>query len=175
MTNHENRIREVLEAGHDWSSLAEAEHMLATMQSQPAAAGVSDAEAKYVEQIMEQAQVFASAWSLVGGRFDFGNALDDANEAKDELRALVARAILALRPQAVPMTDEVKEQALDLLATMFDAYENGVPCHEDDGGYIGMAFSLDNETFHACAGILNAHRPKSHHGITAPAGGEGKA
>lgn len=85
---------------------------LAALQSQPAAE-VSVAEDKYVEQIMEQAQVFASAWSLVGGRFDFGNALDDANEAKDELRALVARAILALRPQAVPMTEGTARQFVE--------------------------------------------------------------
>ena len=39
---------------------------------------------------MEQAQVFASAWSLVGGRFDGGSAMDDAEEAKSELRVMVA-------------------------------------------------------------------------------------
>lgn len=89
---------------------------------------------------------------------------------EDDLR--VARASLArLRPQAVPMTDGVKERALDLLATMFDAYENGVPCHEGSDNYIGMAFRLDDETFHACADTLNAHRPKTHHGITPRADG----
>jgi hypothetical protein len=39
--------------------------------------------------VMEQAQVFASAWSLVGGIFDSGCALDDAEEAKDELAEMV--------------------------------------------------------------------------------------
>ncbi|MDF3932971.1 host nuclease inhibitor protein [Pseudomonas citronellolis] len=38
-----------------------------------------------VDAIMEQAQVFASAWSLVGGPFDQGNALESAEEAKAEL------------------------------------------------------------------------------------------
>lgn len=95
------------------------------------------------------------------------SVLPGGNYCDPQAVADAIRDYVAASPQAVPMTDEVKEQALDLLATMFDAYENGVPCHEDDGGYIGMAFSLDNETFHACAGILNAHRPKAHHSITA--------
>jgi hypothetical protein len=43
-----------------------------------------------VAEIMEQAQVFASAWSLVGKRFDGGSAMDDAEEAKLELRVMVA-------------------------------------------------------------------------------------
>lgn len=43
-----------------------------------------------IEQIMEHAQVFASAWSLVGGRFDLGNAMEDAEQAKIELRTMVA-------------------------------------------------------------------------------------
>ena len=59
-----------------------------------------------VNQIMEQAQVFASAWSLVGGMFDSGDAIDDANDAKDELRDIVTRAILALRPVRQPATPE---------------------------------------------------------------------
>jgi hypothetical protein len=42
-----------------------------------------------VEQIMEQAQVFASAWSLVGGPFDTGDGLERAEEEKERLRALL--------------------------------------------------------------------------------------
>lgn len=42
------------------------------------------------EQIMEQAQVFASAWSLVGGPFDSGDGLERAEQEKDELAAMVA-------------------------------------------------------------------------------------
>ncbi|MEJ6655072.1 MAG: host nuclease inhibitor protein [Pseudomonas sp.] len=41
------------------------------------------------DQLMEQAQVFASAWSLVGGPLDSGHALDNAEEAKDELREMI--------------------------------------------------------------------------------------
>jgi hypothetical protein len=43
----------------------------------------------WVDSVMEQAQVFASAWSLVGGRFDSGNGLEDAKQAKAELRAML--------------------------------------------------------------------------------------
>jgi hypothetical protein len=44
------------------------------------------------EAIMEQAQVFASAWSLVGGPFDYGGALETAEQEKENLRALLAAA-----------------------------------------------------------------------------------
>lgn len=55
-------------------------------------------EAMY--QVMEQAQVFASAWSLVGGRFDTGNALSEAEEAKAELRTMV-RSLADLAAETV--------------------------------------------------------------------------
>lgn len=42
-----------------------------------------------IDSIMEQAQVFASAWSLVGGPFDDGSAQAHAAEAKDELREML--------------------------------------------------------------------------------------
>lgn len=54
---------------------------------QQAARGLSGEQ---VEAIMEQAQVFASAWSLVGGVFDHGNALETAEQEKENLRALLA-------------------------------------------------------------------------------------
>lgn len=41
------------------------------------------------EQIMSQAQVFASAWALVGGRFDNGDMLETANEEKAELQTAI--------------------------------------------------------------------------------------
>jgi hypothetical protein len=52
----------------------------------PAAPVLSD---EAVNAIMEQAQVFASAWSLVGGRFDFGGGLQVAEQEKTNLRALL--------------------------------------------------------------------------------------
>lgn len=42
-----------------------------------------------IDSIMEQAQVFASAWSLIDGPFDQGNALENAEEAKTELREML--------------------------------------------------------------------------------------
>lgn len=47
----------------------------------------TDAEA--LAAIMEQAQVFASAWSLVGGRFDDGTGHDAAIAEKEELRRML--------------------------------------------------------------------------------------
>jgi hypothetical protein len=43
-----------------------------------------------LNEIMELAQVFASAWSLVGSRFDDGNMLHEAETAKKELRQMIA-------------------------------------------------------------------------------------
>ena len=43
-----------------------------------------------VSAIMGQAQVFASAWSLVGGPFDDGTALETAKEANAELKAMLS-------------------------------------------------------------------------------------
>jgi hypothetical protein len=45
---------------------------------------------EWVDSVMEQAQVFASAWSLVGSRFDSGNGLENAEEEKKALRAMLA-------------------------------------------------------------------------------------
>ena len=63
---------------------------------------MSDAlrNAEWVDAVMGQAQVFASAWSLVGGRFDSGNGLADAEEAKKELRAMLTAAAT---PPALPL------------------------------------------------------------------------
>lgn len=46
-----------------------------------------------IDEIMAQAQVFASAWSLVGGRFDDGSGLEVAEKRKAELRDLIAAAL----------------------------------------------------------------------------------
>lgn len=57
----------------------------------PADAGEAVLSPKRVEAIMAQAQVFASAWSLVGGVFDHGDALETAEEEKQNLRAMLAQ------------------------------------------------------------------------------------
>jgi Lar family restriction alleviation protein len=46
-----------------------------------------------IDGIMEQAQVFASAWSLVGGPFDGGDMMETALAEKENLRALLAASI----------------------------------------------------------------------------------
>ncbi len=75
-----------------------------------------------VNQVMEQAQVFASTWSLVGGRFDSGSCMEDAESAKEELRTMVeslawfaadaqdafARG-MACRPASVQQADQSDE------------------------------------------------------------------
>jgi hypothetical protein len=58
-------------------------------------------EVMKLQEIMTQAQVFASAWSLVGGRFDGGNAMDEAEVAKNELYQMVAEALA--QPQQEPV------------------------------------------------------------------------
>ena len=48
-------------------------------------------ENKTIGQIMEQAQVFASAWALIGTRFDDGSMLVRAETEKDNLELLIRR------------------------------------------------------------------------------------
>lgn len=60
-----------------------------------------------IDSIMEQAQVFASAWSLVGGPFDSGGMLETAEQEKAALRAL-----LASKP-AVPFQERVQPWMLE--------------------------------------------------------------
>lgn len=45
------------------------------------------------EQLMSQAQVFASAWSLIDGPFGGESSLDDANDEKDELERMIDQLI----------------------------------------------------------------------------------
>lgn len=54
------------------------------------------------EKIMDEAQVFASAWSMVGGPFDSGNALDDAEAAKEALRQVVRKTLAEASAPAKP-------------------------------------------------------------------------
>lgn len=69
----------------------------ALMQAE-AAQGVPD-----VDAVMSQAQVMASAWSLVGSCFDSGGAMQDFEEAKEELRTMLAAAPQpAAAPEPVP-------------------------------------------------------------------------
>lgn len=46
-----------------------------------------------VDDIMEQVQVFASTYSLVGGRFDDGTKMQQSEEEKALLRSMIAELV----------------------------------------------------------------------------------
>ena len=50
---------------------------------------------KAISDIMEQAQVFASCYSLVGGRFDDGSKMQQSREEETELRRMISNALAA--------------------------------------------------------------------------------
>lgn len=128
----------------------------AALQAQPAAAGVSDVIAMVRERYR------GTKW---------GKAAECICDAVDE-------AILALRQQAVPMTDAWAagvQAAADLLKRMADetALERGET--DPDTGAIQFKSAATRE-WHAslCELAEEIERLKpAHHGITAPAGGEG--
>lgn len=62
------------------------------------------------DKLMEQAQVFASAWALVGGRFDFGDGMADANAARNEFASML-RAALSARAGGEPTPDGALTEA----------------------------------------------------------------
>lgn len=53
---------------------------------------VAAVPAGWIDKVMEQAQVFASCYSLVGGKFDDGSRMAQSEEEKAALRALLAGA-----------------------------------------------------------------------------------
>ena len=64
-----------------------------------------------IDKIMEQAQVFASSWSLVGGPFDSGDLLEQSGVEKAELREMIA----ALAAQPEPAAQDPLQCAADWL------------------------------------------------------------
>lgn len=64
-----------------------------------------------IDEVMEQAQVFASAWSLLGSRFDDGSKLRLSQDEKDSLEVmvgmLVEQAILAERQRCMRKVNDV--------------------------------------------------------------------
>ena len=72
-----------------------------------------------IDSLMEQAQVFASAWSLVGSMFDKGQALDDAQNAKTELREMLIAVLAATHEtKSVAVTDVQIDEILDSPGSM---------------------------------------------------------
>lgn len=71
-----------------------------------------------IEQIMDQAQVYASAWSLVGGQFDQGNLLEQANLEKQVLLEMV----IAFEDQA--HTAGAQEAQIELAKPLIEWHQN---------------------------------------------------
>lgn len=59
-----------------------------------------------VNAIMEQVQVFASTYSLVGGRFDDGSKMEQSEEEKAELRRMIEEALDPARQTNLRGDDE---------------------------------------------------------------------
>ena len=73
-----------------------------------------------IEQIMDQAQVYASAWSMVGGPFDQGNQLEQA-----ELEKLVLlEMVTAFEDEA--HTAGAQEAQLDLAKPLIEWHQHRI-------------------------------------------------
>jgi hypothetical protein len=67
-------------------------------------------------------------------------------------------------PPAAQTVGRDEDEALDLLAILFDAWENGTPCYEEpesSDGYVGQAFRIDDDVFHRCVDLLTRRRSKT--------------
>lgn len=73
-----------------------------------------------IEQIMEQAKVYASAWSLVGGPFDQGNLLQQADLEKQVLLEL----LIAFEDEA--HTAGAQEAQLDLAKPLIEWHQHRI-------------------------------------------------
>ncbi len=113
-------------------------------------ADLKQAEQDYIAKCAELGLVNAELDAL-------RKALDQEAKARENvsaMRAELAKDGDALRADAA--------FAIDMLAMMFDKYENGVTCYEDPAecsGALGNAISIENGDFHAIADFLNKHRP----------------
>lgn len=61
------------------------------------------------DQLMEQAQIFASAWALVDGPYDQGHALEGAEKAKDDLRDMIDDLLERCRDEINYMGESVQK------------------------------------------------------------------
>jgi hypothetical protein len=74
--------------------------------------------------------------------------------------------------RAEPSVAADHDEAVQLLSAVFDAWENGDPCYEDpetQGGYLGMAFRLDDDVFNRCCALLNRLNPPRNAALASPA------
>lgn len=81
------------EAFTDEQILARLKAACELLKAIPSAPRRHPALENWVEEVMAQAQVFASAWALVGSRFDSGDGLAVAEAAKAELRKMLEKAL----------------------------------------------------------------------------------
>ncbi len=71
-----------------------------------------------IDAIMEQAQVFASAWAFLGGPFDNGSGLETAEREKANLRALLSKLRAPVAGEACAWFTE--DHLTDKSATTWD-------------------------------------------------------
>ena len=113
------------------------------------------------KRIMEQAQAFASAWSLVGGAFDGGDGKERAEEEKAELQRMVEELETALN--AIPSSDNTIDglsQYVEKLESHLAALENQKPVfwyrpHSDGQGYDGPIHDSQIEPVRRESGAWN--------------------
>lgn len=85
---------------------------------------------KLIDSLMEQAQVFASAWSLVGGRFDDGGAMDDAEVAKAELRRMIEEALAGAEGERQQSNEQVEPTEVRLWDSQWINVVNHDNCYQ---------------------------------------------
>jgi len=84
-----------------------------------------------IDEIMEQAQVFASGWALVGSRFDDGSGMDDAEESKASLRDMIAAELANARREGA------EQMRAGFVARMRDQRPVAWVRYQSDGGIQG--------------------------------------
>lgn len=86
-------------------------------------------KAAWIDSVMEQAQVFASAWSLIGSRFAGENALEHAEQMKAELRSMLINVSIQAA-QAEPVGYWDGEFSKDGGATLYEVPQESVFGHK---------------------------------------------
>lgn len=73
--------------------LRQAEERILALAKAPSPAVAQPVADERIDEIMSQAQVFASAWSMIGTRFDDGGLAETAEAEKTELRRMIRAAL----------------------------------------------------------------------------------
>ena len=124
-----------------------------------------------------EAAIGAALATIAANRHEALAALDSAidccsrsprpcEQARAAVAALVARhdSLLTVREtlkrecEALKAERDALLEARTLLDEIFAAYENGTDCYEDpeeQAGYVGRAFCMDDATFDRCVALLN--------------------